>query len=357
MCGKNQAEIMAIGAPLSLECDQLSVHKEHEKLVPVQRRLLAAAQLMGPQPERAAWAGLCNALLALGDYRAALPCATRQLALAESLGDGRLVLKARQNQMVAWCYLGNETEALACAETILSQLRATRGLSPPIIQAAKHAVSVTFGRFAHLRPELAERSYRLTDDGCELGRSSCEEAYSMCNMANGAAQTGNLDEAEKLFKQSVKVHPTAIAYKGLADVAGSHGDLAERSRMLRKAAKLAKTENPDNQLGHRVVVLSAWHNDLSANGKHKEASEVRPLLSGLLKRQSTTAGFEEQCIVCLDDFGEEGCWVVQGCRHLVHSECLKQCVRADRDGLGCPICRQPMNPSDVVRLFGRRDWD
>ena len=227
------------------------------------------------------------------------------------------------------------------------------------MQAAKQTVATVFSQFAQHQPELAVRGQALLSESapCSDHRSGAtEEAQRLSNLAISAAQNGDLARALQLFEQSVDVQPTAIAYKGMADVATAMGDTAQRTKMLRKAAQIVqKKDQQVTQLGQMIVVLGAWHNDLSIRSKFKEAAKLRPKLSALLKAQSTTAGFDNQCVVCLDEFSDqEGCWVVQTCRHLLHSECLKDCARVVPQ-LGvcpaCPVCRQPMGQNELARLF------
>ena len=107
------------------------------------------------------------------------------------------------------------------------------------------------------------------------------------------------------------------------------GRAAPQRDELRKAGQVALRDTHATSLQHQVVILTAYHNDLSAGGKHTEATELRPKLSAMLRSQSTTAAFDNERGICVDRFrASEACWVLQSCRHLLHTRCLKRSVRA-----------------------------
>ena len=116
---------------------------------------------------------------------------------------------------------------------------------------------------------------------------------------------------------------------------------------------MAKSSTSVTDLQDQVVVLGAWHNDLTANGKLDEAAALRPELSALCDKLSTTSAFVGECAVCHEACGaSEACWVLQNCRHLLHRRCLKDWARrAVLDGRQptCPICRAPVSKGDLMR--------
>ena len=394
VCGKNPLELMAMAGPLSKKCDQLSAAHEWTDLVDPQKRLLAASQLVGdPQQERSACGGMHGAYMGTGDFHGALRCSVRELQLAARIGNAQLSLIAQQRQMQAQAALQLVDEALQSAEAVLRLL--PRCSDDQEIVAAKQAVAVVFGKFQPTKPELAERARVLLAELPPIVKSDARELASrLQSLGNAAAQDGDFTKAAQLFQQSVEAAPTAIAYKCLADVAWSIRDAARRTAMLHQvggsmhnewrcmhpllhqspsptpsfpfaislsslvalteqAAQIAMRKKGDTDLQHQVVILGAWHNDLSANGKHYEAAALRPELSALCAKQSTTGAFGGDCSVCHEACeASEACWVLQHCRHLLHHRCLKEWARRsllDRRQPSCPLCRAPISNGDLMR--------
>lgn len=346
-----------MGSQLSMECDRLSGAREWQKLLIPQRRLLAVSELHDVAPERAACGQLCDALVGTGDARSALIFARREVQLAQHLDDKSLELRAQGRLMGVHSLLEDGKEVLRLVELMVRMLEVdSKCLTLQAKQEAKQDVMTMVNKFKDLAPvQLQQQAAQLLQTEIaapEILGGGREEALRLMNLGNTAASNGDLPKARKLLEKSLQVAPSAIAYKVLGDVAWSQGDTARRSEMLAQGAQLALQDTKGTSLQHQVVILGAWHNDLSQHGEHLQAAEVRPQLSARLQAQSTKGALGTECPVCLEEFRpSQACWVLQRCRHLLHSDCLKRHLRSgSAQWYACPLCKQQMGGSDIQRL-------
>jgi tetratricopeptide (TPR) repeat protein len=348
-CKMAMHEVLALGAKLSRENDALLDRKDWEKLMPQQFRLYHLAQMIGLQQERVACHSLCTVHNGLGDYRTALRYGEREELLARRLDDKSLIAGALESQMLAHSSMNDGEKSVELAELILAYIdEHASALEMADRNNTKRNIATIFNRFQ--RFERACAIYN-TMPGSQQSRE--EEGTDLLTRGNTLAQMGDIAGARRAFEQSLAAHPMAITFKSLADVAWSEDDAHGRTIMLQAAFRLAvdPSRHRETQLQQKVVILAAYHNDLAVHGKHVEAADVRRQLSPLLEAQSCTGAFPSECVVCHEELdAHAGCWVLQVCRHLMHSDCLKQTIRAQWPRPCCPVGRCQLSASDLMRL-------
>ena len=348
-CKLAMHEAVALGAKLSKECDALQDRNDWPTLLPPQVQLYHLAQMIGLPQERVACHSLCNVHDGLGDYRTSLRYAEREEVLARRLDDKYLIFGALHAQMLAHRHMKHAAESVELAERIVAHMdKHASAFSAANVHKAKRDLACIFNQFEHF-----ERAREMNSTIPGSQRSREEEGADLLNLGNTLAQRGDLKGARRAFEQSLGAHPQAVTFKALADVAWSESDAYGRTTMLQAAFRLATDpkHHLKTHLQHKVLVLYAYHNDLSMQGKHDEASDVRRKLSPLLEAQSCTGAFPNQCVVCHEDLdAQAGCWVLQVCKHLMHSECLRQTVRVQWPKPSCPVGRCQLSASDLMRL-------